>query len=71
MLSINHLKATSLSLLVMILLISCASKNDDIKAKQASLYFGAGTQSLMAKQYTEALKNLLQANALDPKNPEF
>lgn len=70
MLSSIHFKAASLSLLAMLLLTSCASKND-LNAKQAGLYFGAGTQSLMDKQYTEALKNLLQANQLDPENSDI
>jgi type IV pilus assembly protein PilF len=53
-----------------ILLSSCASKND-LKAKQAGLYFGAGTQSLMSKNYTAALTSLLKANELDPDNSEI
>lgn len=71
MLSSNHFKAASLCLLAMLVLTSCASKKDDLNSRQANLYFGAGTQSLMDKQYTEALKNLLQANALDPENSEI
>lgn len=53
------------------ILTSCSSKKDDLRLKQAGLYFGAGTQSLMEKEYTEALKNLLQANSMDPNNPEI
>ena len=52
------------------LVTSCASKKN-VKAKQAELYYGAGTQSLMQKQYTEALKNLMKANELDPNNAEI
>lgn len=70
MLSSIHFKAVSLCLLATLLLTSCASKKD-LNIKQASLYFGAGTQSLMEKQYTEALKNLLQANQLDPENSDI
>ena len=56
--------------LSMLMLAACASKNS-LQSKQAELYFGAGTQSLMAKEYTEALKNLLEANRLDPNNHEI
>jgi type IV pilus assembly protein PilF len=71
MLSSIHFKAAGLSLLAMLLLTSCASRKDDLDIKQAGLYFGAGTQSLMDRQYTEALKNLLQANKLDPENSDI
>ncbi len=70
MLSSTNLKAASLFILATLLLSSCASKND-LNVKQAGLYFGAGTQSLMEKQYTEALKNLLVANKLDPENSDI
>jgi Tfp pilus assembly protein PilF len=70
MLSINFLKTLSV-LTLGLFLTACASKKDSIEARQATLYFGAGTQSLMEKEYTEALKNLLKANELDPKNPEI
>lgn len=53
------------------ILTSCASKKNALENKQADLYFGAGTQSLMAGEYTEALKNLLQANQLRPKDSEI
>lgn len=52
-------------------LTSCSSKKNALENKQADLYFGAGTQSLMAGEYTEALKNLLQANQLRPKDSEI
>ncbi len=60
--------ATVVSLL---LLAACASNSAKVKNKQAELYYSAGTQSLMQKQYTDALKALLKANELDPKNPEI
>jgi type IV pilus assembly protein PilF len=71
MLSISHFKAASVLLFSVLFLSACSSKKNDLKDKQASLYFGAGTQSLMDKQYTEALKNLLEANKLDPDNSEI
>ncbi len=58
-------------MIMMGVLNSCASKKDSVEAKQAMLYFGAGTQSLMDQNYTEALTNLLKANELEPKNPDI
>ncbi|MGE3610882.1 MAG: tetratricopeptide repeat protein [Bacteriovoracaceae bacterium] len=54
----------------LVLLSACSSKSNQ-NAKQAALYFGAGTQSLMDQQYTDALNSLLKANELDPKNSEI
>lgn len=71
MLSFSHFKSVSLLVLSMLLLTACASKKDKLESKQAALYFGAGTQSLMEQQYTEALKNLLEANRLDPENSDI
>ena len=71
MLSFSHFKSVSLLVLSMLLLTACASKSDKLESKQAALYFGAGTQSLMEQQYTEALKNLLEANRLDPENSDI
>lgn len=70
---LSNLKFRTLSLLVfsMLILTACASKDSQLKEKQAALYFGAGTQSLIDRQYTEALKNLLEANKLDPENSEI
>lgn len=67
----SHLRTLSLLIFSTLLLTSCASKDSQLKEKQASLYFGAGTQSLIDKQYTEALKNLLEANKLTPDNSEI
>lgn len=62
-------KMVLLSLLMV--MVSCASKNKEVKSKQASLYFGAGTQALMEHQYTDALANLLKANELNPENTDI
>jgi type IV pilus assembly protein PilF len=70
MLSINFSKISTL-IVIGFFLTACASKQDKLESKQASLYFGAGTQSLIDKQYTVALKNLLKANELDPNNAEI
>ncbi len=67
---LKKIKAASF-LFLLVLMISCSSKKDNIRSKQAELYFGAGTQGLMDQQYTEALKNLLKANELDPENSQI
>ncbi len=46
-------------------LFSCSSRSAK-KQQQADIYFGAGTQSLMNQDYTDALTNLLKANELNP-----
>jgi type IV pilus assembly protein PilF len=68
----DTLRSTSSAMLVLglIFLASCASK-DKLEKKQAGLYFGAGTQSLMSQNYTEALNSLLKANQLDPNNSDI
>jgi type IV pilus assembly protein PilF len=71
MLSYSQRRFHCLLVLSMLLLAACSTSNTKLHAKQASLYFGAGTQSLMEKQYTEALKNLLEANKLDSNNPDI
>lgn len=62
---------TSMTLLGLLVLCACSSKAKEVQSKQAALYFGAGTQSLMSQDYTEALKNLLKANELEPENSEI
>jgi type IV pilus assembly protein PilF len=62
---------TILALAFLLFLASCASKKNDLTTKQANLYFGAGTQSLVDRQYTEALRNLLEANRLTPDRAEI
>lgn len=63
-------QVVTLALLVLVS-TSCASKKNTLENKQADLYFGAGTQSLMSNDFTEALKNLLQANKLRPNDSEI
>src|SRR5665647_1123166 len=55
----------------LLILSSCASKKDSLNQKQANLYFGAGTQSLIDQKYTDALASLLKANELDPDNSQI
>lgn len=71
MLGNSLLKTASLLVMSTLLLTACSSKQKALQEKQAGLYFGAGTQNLMEKQYTDALRNLLEANRLDPENPEI
>jgi Flp pilus assembly protein TadD len=59
------------ALLSLALLAGCSSKERSTKSKQAALYYGAGTQALMAQDYTQALTSLLKANELDPGNTEI
>jgi type IV pilus assembly protein PilF len=58
-------------LFAIIFLFSCASSKKEKINKQAALYFGAGTQSLMNQKYTDALNSLLKANELNPNEPEI
>ena len=39
--------------------------------KKAKLYYNQGTNNLIAKDYTKALKNLLEAASLDPENSDI
>lgn len=66
-----HFRTLCLLVFSVLVLTSCASKESNLKQKQADLYFGAGTQSLIDRQYTDALKNLLEANKLNPNSSEI
>lgn len=66
----THKTKSFFVLFAIIFLFSCASKKEKIN-KQAALYFGAGTQSLMNQKYTDALNSLLKANELSPNEPEI
>jgi len=59
-----------LPIMALVMIAACSSKSK-VQSKQSEIYFAAGTQSLMEKQYTDALKNLIQANKLDPDNSEI
>ena len=52
-------------------LVSCASSKPKEINKTAQIYFNAGTSSLMSKDYTEALTNLLKSNELEPNNTDI
>ncbi|HXH31184.1 MAG TPA: tetratricopeptide repeat protein [Bacteriovoracaceae bacterium] len=67
------LRSTSLLILTTALLLAggCSSDARKVKSRQAELYYSSGTQSLMDKEYTTALKSLVKANELDANNPEI
>lgn len=58
-------------MLTLVVLSACSSKAEKTRKTQAELYFGAGTQSLMTQDYTDALANLLKANEMDPDNADI
>jgi tetratricopeptide (TPR) repeat protein len=63
------MKGIILILTSALLLVSCSSQNKNkTSSKKASLYYAHGTEKLIAKEYTEALKNLMTAYKLDPKD---
>lgn len=55
-------------IILSVLVLACSSAEKERKLHQADLYFGAGTQSLMTRDYTDALTNLLKANKLNPNH---
>ena len=55
-------------ILVLAFLVSACSSNAKKAKQQSELYFGAGTQSLMSQDFTDALQNLVKANELDLAN---
>ncbi|MFT6632454.1 MAG: tetratricopeptide (TPR) repeat protein [Bacteriovoracaceae bacterium] len=54
--------------LSLLFLISCATKQVKISKieKRAEIYYNQGTQELVSKNYTLALKHLMEANILKP-----
>lgn len=67
----SHRSISLLVLLALLSLVSCSSKEKDLRNKKANIHFGAGTQSLIAANYTEALTHLKKADELDPQNPDI
>jgi Tfp pilus assembly protein PilF len=70
------MKKRNFSLLILIALFfaSCASNtsvNKTTEQKKAELYYGHGTSMLLAQDYRQALKLLLEAQALDGDNPKI
>ncbi|MBT3585436.1 MAG: tetratricopeptide repeat protein [Halobacteriovoraceae bacterium] len=54
-----------------LVLFSCSSKGKKPKDKLARLHYSTGTQSLVKKDYTSALENLIKANQLKPNDTEI
>jgi Tfp pilus assembly protein PilF len=61
---------TIICFITILFLSSCSSKKN-LTQTQSELYFSAGTQSLMEKEYTAALTSLLKANEMDPDNADI
>ena len=63
-----------LSFILFINLISCATtetKEISPTHKKAQIYYNQGTNELIQKDYTSALKHLLEANALQPNDSKI
>lgn len=69
--SCTHKIKSAIFLFALLVLCSCSSNKKAIEDRKAALYFGAGTQSLIDRKYTDALNSLLKANAITPRNPEI
>lgn len=67
----THKLKSAIFLFALLALCSCSSSKKLKNERLASLYFGAGTQSLIDQKYTDALNSLLKANEIDPNNPEI
>lgn len=57
-------------LLLTIILIGCASESKEVSVnrKKAEIYYNRGTEQLVQKEYTGALKHLLEAHRLRPED---
>lgn len=69
------MKANRLLILATLFItVSCAStpnKKLSLEEKKADAYYTLGTQNLVAKEYTKALANLLEARKLAPKDAKI
>lgn len=64
------MKNPTLLVLILSLVVSCASTQKDKTSKLAEINYSYGTQFLMSRDYTQAIGYLSKAAELDPKNPE-
>jgi tetratricopeptide (TPR) repeat protein len=69
MAALSFIQKYALMLGLIFVVMACSSTASKKKLNQSKIYFGAGTQSLMSQDYTDALANLMKANELDPENP--
>jgi Tfp pilus assembly protein PilF len=60
-----------LSVLVLTAVSSCASGSQNIREKKADILYQAGTESIMAGQFTDALASLQQAVKMEPNSPKI
>lgn len=61
-------------LILLTILVSCASKDKKEPTpleKKALIHYNHGTSSLVQKQYTEALRSLMEANSLKPDDTKI
>jgi tetratricopeptide (TPR) repeat protein len=68
------MKLLSTLLFLSVIISSCSSnkvKEPTAEEKRAMIYYGQGTRDLVDKDYTKALKNLLEANALKPHDTKI
>lgn len=67
------MKVQGLLLVLAIICASCSSrpKDNSPEAKKADLYYGQGTHLLIQKEYTKALKNLIEADRYRPNDTKI
>lgn len=58
-------------LFLFLLIFSCSSQKTEQRKQKAQYYYSFGTDSLIQKNYAQALQALLQAEELDPENSEI
>lgn len=63
----------ALIMITFLFVTSCSSMNSqkEINKTKSDLYFAEGTERLVNQEYTEALRNLIQADELDPDNSKI
>lgn len=69
----SYFKNIGVLLLLSTILISCSSRKKEStpEERRALIYYGQGTRNLMDKDYTKALRNLLEANNLKPNDSKI
>lgn len=63
------MKISHLVLLAALALPACAGSKPNVQEKTGDVYHQAGVEALMARRYSEALGNLLEASKNLPKDP--
>lgn len=57
--------------IALIALVSCSSNSKNSNEKKAMLFYAHGTEQLLSKNYTDALKNLSKANKIKPNDSKI